>query len=338
MSLEKLLSRRFIFNLIITIVFLVTLMAIVTNGSITSTESIVRTARKAVLAPLPTSTSTPTHTPTATATQTSSPTLTLTPSITPTPSQTLTPSSTPTATPRPRPQPDGVDRIAQIPILMYHYISTPPDRDDLLRVDLSVLPENFEEQMRWLADNDYHTITFTDLYYHLAIGTPLPDNPIILTFDDGYVDQYENAFQILQNYVFTGSFFVLAAPADVAARRYLTWDMITEMSNAGMDIQVHGRDHVDMRNRTDEFLYFQIVGARQAIEAHTGKPSPIFAYPSGRYDTNVLQFLRKYGFWMAVTTQHGSIHTLDNPLQLNRVRVRGSDSLRAFIARLQSGQ
>jgi peptidoglycan/xylan/chitin deacetylase (PgdA/CDA1 family) len=251
-----------------------------------------------------------------------------------TPTEAPTSGPTPTPTPRPRPQPDGVHRSAHVPILMYHYISIPPNPLDRLRVDLSVAPDQFDAQMRWLSEHNYHTITFTDLYYYLAVGTPLPDNPIILTFDDGYVDHYENAYPILQKYNLAGTFFVLVGPADVASPRYLTWDMIAEMSRGGMDIQVHGRDHVDMRKRKTDYLYFQISGARQSVEAHTGKPAPFLAYPSGQYDADLLSFLNANDVWLAVTTKPGRDHTLDRPFELTRVRMRGLDSLEAFITKV----
>jgi peptidoglycan/xylan/chitin deacetylase (PgdA/CDA1 family) len=89
-----------------------------------------------------------------------------------------------------------------------------------------------------------------------------------------------------------------------------------------------------MRRRPGEFLFFQIVGARQAIEAHTGKPAPFFAYPAGQYDANLLRFLDERDFWMAVTTNGGRIHALDAPLELTRIRVRGGDTLKSFIAKV----
>ncbi|MGH2594169.1 MAG: polysaccharide deacetylase family protein [Anaerolineae bacterium] len=331
-----------------TVLIPICVAAIAVGVAAASIDSGTRSATgQLALLPVGTSTATPTITPSPTSTFTATPTATATPTNTPTPdasttlsaSPTLTPSPIPTATPRPRPQPDGVRRSAHVPILMYHYISIPPSPADKLRVDLSVVPDDFDAQMKWLTENNYHTITFTDLYYYLAVGTPLPDNPIILTFDDGYVDHYENAWPILQRYNLAGTFFILAGPADVASPRYLTWDMIAEMSAAGQDIQVHGRDHVDMRRRTNEFLYFQIVGARQAIEAHIGKPAPFFAYPAGRYDANTLRFLEKYDFWMAITaTKGGRIHTLDAPLELTRVRIRGSDTLESFIRKVTAGE
>lgn len=255
-----------------------------------------------------------------------------------TPEPTSTPEAPPSATPFTRPIPDGVRREARVPILMYHYISASPDPGDRLRVDLSVLPENFDAHMRWLAENNYHTITLADLYAYLAVRAPLPENPIVITLDDGYIDHYQNAFPILQKYGFVGVFFILAGPADVASPRYLTWEMIAQMSAAGQEIQVHGRDHVDMRHRTGEFLYFQIMGTRQAIEAHTGKPAVFFAYPAGQYDVNVLRFLDERGFWMAVSTQHGYTHTLDAPFELTRVRIRGTDSLGQFISKVTTGK
>ena len=106
--------------------------------------------------------------------------------------------------------------------------------------------------------------------------------------------------------------------------------MIQAMSNAGMDMQLHARDHYDMRGRSADWLFFQIVGGRQAIEGHTGKPVIFMAYPSGQYDANVLRFLKQFNFWGAVTTAFGKTHTLEEALTWTRVRVAGGMSLAAF--------
>jgi peptidoglycan/xylan/chitin deacetylase (PgdA/CDA1 family) len=134
--------------------------------------------------------------------------------------------------------------LNHVPILMYHYISASPSVQDRIRYGLSVPPEMFEAQLKLLRDNGFTTITLRDLYEYLAVGTPLPDQPIILTFDDGYIDNYTHAFPILQKYGMLGTFFVLTGPADDGNPAYLSWDMIQEMSSAGMDIQLHMRDHL----------------------------------------------------------------------------------------------
>ncbi len=228
------------------------------------------------------------------------------------------------------PVPDGVLRSADAPILMYHYISTAPSAQDRIRYGLSVPPEMFEAQLKLLHDNGFTTITLRQLYEYLAIGTPLPEKPIILTFDDGYNDNYTNAFPILLKYDMLGTFLVLTGPADDGDPAYLTWDMIQEMSQAGMDIQLHSRDHLDMRNRSYDWLVFQIIGGRQSIEGHTGKPVIFMAYPSGKYDATVQRFLRDTNFWAAVTTAFGSRHVLKDAMNWDRVRISGQLRLQDF--------
>lgn len=228
------------------------------------------------------------------------------------------------------PQPDGVHRTANVPILMYHYISTSPSPTDKIRVNLSVPPEMFEAQLQLLADAGYTTISLFDVYNHLATGQALPDKPIILTFDDGYVDNYEHAFRILKARGMVGTFFVLTAPADAGQPAYLSWPQIKEMSDAGMDIQLHAKEHVDLRGRSFDNLVWHIIGGRQSIEGHTGKPVVFMAYPSGKYDDAVLNFLKTNNFWAAVTVHNGQQHTLDNPLLWSRIRISGQASLDSF--------
>jgi peptidoglycan/xylan/chitin deacetylase (PgdA/CDA1 family) len=242
----------------------------------------------------------------------------------------LEPTAVLTPIPVAPPAPDGVVRTAEVPILMYHYISASPSAQDRIRYGLSVPPEMFDAQLKLLHDNGYSTITLRDLYHHLAIGAPLPEKPIILTFDDGYLDHYTNAFPILQKYGMIGTFFVLTGPADEGQPAYLSWNMIQEMSNAGMDIQLHSRAHLDMRNRSYEWLVFQIIGGRQSIEGHTGQPVNFIAYPSGKFDANLQRFLRDTNFWAAVTTASGRRHVLSEALAWDRVRISGQLRLADF--------
>ncbi len=235
----------------------------------------------------------------------------------------------PTATPVPIP-----DR-ARVPILMYHHVSElPPDADDLRR-DLTVSPQSFGEQLRYLADAGYHPITLTDLYLHLTQGYPLPEKPIVLTFDDGYRDAYDVVFPLLLDYGFPGTFFVLASPAQYESADYLTWAQIREMSDAGMAIEGHGRDHVDLRGRSYDYLVYQILGIQEAIHYHTGRLPRFFCYPSGQYDADVVAVLKSAGYWGAVTTQWGKEHTLEKFFEMGRVRVRRSDTLESFVGKLE---
>ncbi len=218
---------------------------------------------------------------------------------------------------------------------MYHYVSPLPPNPDSYRLDLTVLPENFEAQLQYLAEAGYHAITLSDLYLHLTQGNPLPEKPVVLTFDDGYEDAYEVVFPLLLDYSFTGTFFVLATPAHFESPGYLTWAQMKEMSDAGMDIQAHGRDHVDLRGRSNDYLVYQILGIQEAIRSHTDQLPRFFDYPSGRYDDNVIAVLKSAGYWGAVTTEWGRTHTLESFFEMPRVRIRGSDTLTSFISKLE---
>ncbi len=235
----------------------------------------------------------------------------------------------PVATPVPRPE------AARVPILMYHYVSELPPDADRYRIDLTVPPERFRAQLDYLARAGYHPVTLTDLYLYLTEGYPLPERPVILTFDDGYRDAYEVVFPTLLEYGFTATFFVLATPAHFEWEPYLTWAQMAEMASAGMDIQAHGRDHVDLRGRSYDYLVYQVLGAREAIEYHTGQPVRFFCYPSGQYDAGVIAVLQSAGYWGAVTTHWGKTQTLGGFFEIPRVRVRGAETLEQFIAHLE---
>lgn len=235
----------------------------------------------------------------------------------------------------PTPTPVVLPDQAQVPILMYHYVSQLPPNPDRYRLDLTVLPENFEAQLQYLTEAGYHAITLSDLYLHLTQGYPLPEKPVVLTFDDGYEDAYEVVFPLLLDYYFTGTFFVLATPTHFEAPGYMTWMQMKEMSDAGMEIQAHGRDHVDLRGRSNDYLVYQILGIQEAIHNHTGRLPRFFCYPSGRYDANVIAVLKSAGYWGAVTTEWGNTHTQESFFEMPRLRIRGSDTLESFISKLE---
>jgi peptidoglycan/xylan/chitin deacetylase (PgdA/CDA1 family) len=134
---------------------------------------------------------------------------------------------------------------------------------------------------------------------------------------------------------FTATFFVLSTPAHFESVAYLTWAQMQEMSDAGMDIQGHGRDHVDLRGRSYDYLVYQILGIQEAIHYHTGRLPRFFCYPSGQYDANVIAVLKSAGYWGAVTTQAGTVHTRERLFEMPRVRIRGRDTLESFINKLE---
>lgn len=278
----------------------------------------------------PTPQDTPTLMPTATHTSTPVPTSTNTPTSTPTntpippsPDPLIpSPTNSPTPPPPPLPTPNGVySWTLKVPILMYHYISVPPDGANKYRVNLSVEPDRFRAQMQYLADSGYTTIDLYDLSRAITNKEELPDKPIILTFDDGYKDIYENAWPIMQEFGFTGTFFIPTEFIDIGYKPYMTWEMLEELAAAGNRLEPHSRSHPDLRGLSRDALIWQMLGPQETIAAHTGANPRFFSYPSGQYDENTIQLLKELDFWGAVTTQGGAWHGFKDRYEWTRVRI-----------------
>ncbi len=221
---------------------------------------------------------------------------------------------------------------------MYHYISAPPEDADIYRRDLSVTPAQFREQMAYLAENGFTTIDLYDLSRALADKQVLPPKPVLLTFDDGYVDAYQNAFPILQEFGFKGTFFIITEFVDRQYPDYMSWAMIEEMATAGHRMESHTKTHPDLRGASQEELIWQLRGSQETLAAHIGYTPRYLCYPGGRYDESTVQALRDLDFWGAVTTAGGKWHNIDQRYEWSRLRVRDVTTLAEFADLVEPGQ
>lgn len=218
----------------------------------------------------------------------------------------------------------------RVPILMYHYISEPPPDADIYRIDLSVPPEKFREQMAYLAKNGYTPIDLYQLSAAVTAQIELPEKPIVLTFDDGYLDNYENAFPILQEFGFIGTFFVITDLADQGAEGYANWEQLKEMAAAGMRIESHTKNHPDLSTMGRADIIFQALGSQETIAAHIGYMPRYLCYPGGRYDEETMQILSELDMWGAVTTQGGGWHGFADRYEWSRQRMRYETTMDQF--------
>jgi peptidoglycan/xylan/chitin deacetylase (PgdA/CDA1 family) len=225
------------------------------------------------------------------------------------------------------PTPDGQSRSARVPILMYHYLSVPPSDANIYRQDLSVTPALFAAHLDGMRSAGYTTISLYQLLDHLQVGAPLPEKPVIITFDDGYRDNYENGFPLLQERGMVATFFVVTDFVDEQRPPYMTWDMLREMHAAGMSIESHGRNHASLKNRDVDYLVWQALGSLETIEFELGVRPRFAAYPAGEFDQLTIELFQSANYWAAVTTIQGSTHSNDKLFELRRVRMRGSTTV-----------
>jgi peptidoglycan/xylan/chitin deacetylase (PgdA/CDA1 family) len=207
---------------------------------------------------------------------------------------------------------------------MYHYISSPPPGADAIRVDLSVRPEQFASHLQTLREVGYHNITLRELFDHLTRGIPLPENPIIITVDDGYLDAYTGAFPVLQEQGFSAAFFVITDFANEQRPEYMSWDQLKEMAAAGMEIGCHSRNHPDLRGKSLDYLVWQALGCKESFELELGFHPRFISYPSGWYDQRTIDVFHSAHYWGGLTNHQGTLQSSSQPFELKRIRVRGS--------------
>jgi len=219
-------------------------------------------------------------------------------------------------------------RSARVPIFVYHLVR-PAELTDTpdIRAYL-VTPDVFELQMRYLHDNKYHVISFSDLENYLNDGVPLPSRPVILSFDDGWENQFAYAFPILQKYHLTATFFIFTNA--MGHREYLSWSQVQTLLEAGMTIGSHTRSHPYLAQITDQTkLEDEIAGSKQIIEAHTGTTTNEFAYPFSSYSTTTIALVKKAGYKSARAFSLGVLHTRNDLYTLSTVP--GPNDLFTFI-------
>ena len=247
-------------------------------------------------------------------------------------SETLPPEGSPQPTkPPPLPTPSGVySWTLKVPILMYHYISEPPEDADKYRKDLSVTPEDFEQQMAYLVENGFESVDLYDLSLAITNKRDLPEKPVIITLDDGYLDNYINAFPILEEKGLEATFFVVTDFIDEGREGYLSWDMVKEMADAGMRIEPHSKTHPDLSEAEREYVIYEILGSQETIAAHIGHTPRYFCYPGGRYNEETIEILNELNFWGAVTTADGPWHGFNDRFEWSRTRMRNTTALAEF--------
>jgi peptidoglycan/xylan/chitin deacetylase (PgdA/CDA1 family) len=217
--------------------------------------------------------------------------------------------------------------LIDVPILNYHKVAT-------LQHPLSMLPEDFEKQMAYLQDNDYHTITPDQLMAYLKFAKPLPDKPIMITFDDGYRDNFTNAFPIMQKYGFTGTIF-LATGLVNQDERFLTWDQVRQMKQAGFVFGSHTVNHVNLTKLGAEQIQAELTESRDEMEAQLGEKPRYFAYPTGAYNLQIEQMVRQAGYRAAFTIRYGQVGADSDPYALERIPIfQSTKTFRSFLIRL----
>jgi peptidoglycan/xylan/chitin deacetylase (PgdA/CDA1 family) len=211
-------------------------------------------------------------------------------------------------------------RTVHVPVLTYHRVHTMPA---VGQPDLIVDPANFAAELKALHDGGYHTISQAQLFHALYEGQPLPSKPVLISVDDGYVDDVRTILPDLERWHMVATFFVITGR--MTEPGFLDASQIRELDRAGMDVGDHTAHHVDLRLLTPSQLQAETAGSRKRLETVLGHPVYFFAYPFGYFSDRVVQAVHDAGFTMAYTTQGGTTESTASPLTMPRIHVGRSE-------------
>jgi peptidoglycan/xylan/chitin deacetylase (PgdA/CDA1 family) len=225
--------------------------------------------------------------------------------------------------------PNAPDRSVRVPVLTYHRVA-PLSAVGI--TDLKVEPANFDAELAALSEAGYHTIHQAQLFSALYKGTPLPPKPVIISVDDGYVDDITRILPALQRYHMVATFFVITGRTTEPG--FLSAQQIRQLDQAGMDVGDHTAHHVDLRQLTPTELQSETTGSRQVLDRILGHPVYFFAYPFGAFDDAVVAAVKDAGFSMAYTTAGGTAESTSAPLTMPRIHVGRSETPSGLLSEL----
>lgn len=225
--------------------------------------------------------------------------------------------------------PQNLGYQLKVPMLMYHYIGNNPNPADHARDILSTTPDKFEEEMKYIHDNGYITITLDTLYAALKKQITLPNKAIVLTFDDGYIDFYYNAYPILRKYNLQATEFIPTGLMDQGY--YLRWSQIQEMQASGfIHFEAHSVHHYSLPSLSKEKALAELVESKTVLQNKLGVPVNFMAYPFGTVNDTVIKLTKQAGYVGSAGTWASKIQSEGTIFNMPRLRINGSINLQTF--------
>ncbi|MGG7212440.1 polysaccharide deacetylase family protein [Clostridium nigeriense] len=202
----------------------------------------------------------------------------------------------------------------RIPILMYHSIS-----DSDLNNNLLVPIKEFEAEVKWLKENRFTPMLLDDVLEAYNTGY-VPKRPVAITFDDGYADNYTDAYRILNENKMKATFFIITNNTDTDSF-YMNSNILKEMKDNGMGIENHTSRHMEFTNISRDEKAMIIQEGIDILKEKLGVDSKFVCYPVGRYDEETIEVEKELGIKAAVTTEPGISSLNDGIYSLKRVRM-----------------
>lgn len=234
---------------------------------------------------------------------------------------------------------------SQLVILMYHSISDKNENEVAPFYRLRTRNRQFEEQLTYLHLNGYNVLPLEQAIEKIVSKT-LHGRNVCITFDDGLLDFYTNAYPVLQKFKYSSTVFIPVEyindrKLSLKGQEHLTWDQIAEMFKNNVTFGSHSMSHrkLDLLNEAE--LKRELQDSKEIMEKHLQTTVKMFSYPFAFPETNkefiktLKNILLKSGYTLGVTTKIGSVDQKVDTLFLNRIPINSSDDQEIFQAKLE---
>mgnify|MGYP000036671176 CR=1 FL=1 len=234
-------------------------------------------------------------------------------------------------------QPDRAEALRpgqmRVPILLYHYVGRESlEADGVSTSRYNVTTADFAAQLELLDNLGYHTITVAELAAALSGEFTLPPRPIVITLDDGWIEQYDIVLPLLQARDMRATFFIPSTY--LIGGRFVTAEQARELIAAGMEIGSHTRTHLQLTGLDEATVWQEIAHSKVELEARLGAPITSFSYPFGAADSATIGQVQAAGYTAAVGLGPSTVHGDYNRYYLGRIEVQSDMTLSARLDRL----
>lgn len=227
---------------------------------------------------------------------------------------------------------------------MYHIIAEPKSAEE---ARFACSPILLRKHMKFLKKNNYNVVNLDKITYHIENNIPFPEKTVIITLDDGFKNNYDNAFPIFQEFNIPAIIFLVSGLMEKTniwmhnngfpKRSMLSWENIKEMNKHGISFGAHTASHVKLPELTGEKVMEELAESKKHIEDQLGESTKHFAYPYGLVDDIVRDITISAGFQTACSTRSGFNHLDVDTYMLRRLEVYGTDSVRALKQKITFG-
>lgn len=202
--------------------------------------------------------------------------------------------------------------VRGIPVLSYHMVNAQPET-------YSIDPADFEDHMRYLAENGYTAISLKQFYAATQHQETLPAKPVIITFDDGYQDNYQIALPVMEKFGMKGTVFVIVD--NVGKPGYLSWQQIKEMQQRNTEIGSHTLTHAKLNELAYNDQVKETLDSKTKLEGQLGIAVDFLAYPYGKYNESAIHVLQQAGYLGACSGRPGLNTDSTNAYALKRISI-----------------